>query len=274
MWNLNRVITLSKGKYFMRMSHDDTRATSYISKCVARLEANEQAVLCHSHTAAFYGDVKNILLTITLDSIEGVSCPRKRFVEVLKYLPATALDGVFRAETLKNKVRPLGNYVSSDIVLTHELSLYGEFVQVPEILFWRSGKATLPAPQKISTLYGMPQAHYPFLTVFVNHIKSILRAPISVVSKGILLIVLMLNETKIILTKALFRAGIALMGENIPVFLLRRIVSIVEDNPNFHMLKHPKELPLSLQPTWKLFNHRNNEMVLRLQPLLVEKLCK
>jgi predicted permease len=87
-------------------------------------------------------------------------------------------------------------------------------------------------------------------------------------------IFLVQHEAKIIFAKALFRAGASIMGGNFPIFLLRRIISIVENNPNVNTLKHPSEPPPSLQPTWKLFNHRDPKKAESLQPLLVEKIFK
>lgn len=277
-WNFNHLIKLSKGKYFMRMSHDDVRDSTYISKCVVLLEANEKAVLCHSYTAAFYGDITNVLAILVHDSLDGIRCPRKRFSAALKHLPASAIDGVIKTETLKTKVRLMGNYMSSDVVLTCELSLYGEFVQVPEVLFWRSGKAILPSPKEIYPLYGIGEKpsklHYPFLIVAVNHAKSVIRAPLSIIAKALLLIFLAQHEMKIVVVKALFRSGTALMGASCPGFIVKTAVSVVGNNPNIRMLKHFYELPPALQPTWKLLNHRNPERAKRLQRLLIENFFK
>jgi len=276
-WNFNHVIKLSKGKYFVRMSHDDIRAQAYLSKCVALLESNQDAVLSHSYTAAFYGDIINVLTIITHDSMVGIHCPRKRFIAALKHLPASAIDGVMRAETLKTKTRLMENYISSDIVLTHELSLYGEFVQVPEVLFWRSGKAVLPAPQEIYPLYGIgkkiPKLYYPFLTVAANHAKSIFRAPLSILCKLSLLIYLIYHEIQIITLKAIFRAVTALVGASCPAFIIKIALSVVI-NPNVHLQKHSQELPPAVQPLWMLLNHRNLKNSQDLQLKLVEKLLK
>lgn len=277
-WNFNHVVKLSKGKYFMRMSHDDIRAPTYLSKCVALLESNEQAVLCHSYTAAFYGDINNVLSIITHDSLVGIRSPWKRFIEALKHLPGSAIDGLFRTETLKTKTRLLENYISSDIVLTHEISLYGEFVQVPEVLFWRSGKAVLPPPQEIYPLFDMDgktsKKYYPFLTVAANHASSIFRSPLSISSKLSLLIFVIYHEIQTVTIKALFRSVTALMGANCPGFLIRGAISIVNNNPNINMLKNPLEIPPALQPTWPLLNHRKLKEAVSLQYLLVEKLFK
>ncbi len=279
-WNFNSLVKFSKGKYFMWLSCDDFCAPDYLSKCVALLEANEKAVLCHSFTSAFFGDVDNVLATFTLDSMEGIIRPQKRFITALKNPPAIAMNGLIRTEILKTCVRPMENYIGSDIVLILELSLYGEFVQVPEILFWRSGKTILSSPQKIYSSYGyemgntMISERYPFLRLGFNHIKSIFRSPLSIKPKLSLVILLVQHDAKIIFAKALFRAGTSIMGANFPEFLLRRIILMVENNPNVRYKKHPSELPPSLQPTWKLFNHRDPKKAESLQPLLVEKLFK
>lgn len=273
--NFNYVIKSSKGKYFMRMSHDDVRGLAYISRCVALLEANAQSVLCHSHTAAFYGDITNVLAIITHDSMEGIHCPVKRFVAALEHLPGSAIDGVIRAETLKTKIRPMENYMSSDIVMMCELSLYGEFIQVPDVLFWRSGKTILPSPKEIYAVYGIGKKQLrlrsPFLLVALNHAKSINRAPLSIVAKAYLLISLVWHELKIIAAKMLFRAGTTLMGANCPGFLVKIAVSVVNNDPNIRRLKPFYELPPTLQPVWKLLNHRNFERAISLQRLLIEK---
>lgn len=277
-WNFNRVVELSKGKYFMRMSHDDFRAPVYISKCVSLLEANPNAVLCHSYTAAFYGERTNILMITTLDTIQEISSSKKRFIDALKYLPATSIDGLIRSETLKTKIRQMGNYLSSDIVLTHELCLYGEFVQVPEILFWRSGKAVLPPPQAVYPVYGIgkkiSKLYFPFLRVALNHFKSVCRAPLTKTIKLSLFARITLHEIKTISVKALFRTVMALFAENCPNFLIRFFILQTDNNPNVCLLKSSLELPPALQPMWKLLNHRNLQKAENLQKKLIENFFK
>ncbi len=273
--NLNRVIAQSTGKYFMRMSDDDVRAPSYISKCVALLEANDQAVLSHSYTGAFYGEMDNVLSVLTHDSMENIHSPGKRFVEAIKNLPASAIDGIIRMETLKTKAREMGDYISADIVLTGELSLHGEFVQVPEILFWRSGKKVLPGPKAIHGIYKIGKKrtmfHYPFLTLIAQHIKSIFRSPIPATTRPLLVIALLLNEMKLVFAKLLFRTGTALFASNCPNLLITTAVAIVNGNPNVRLQKPFNELPPALLPTWKLLNHRDMDAAISLQEALIKK---
>ena len=170
----------------------------------------------------------------------------------------------------------MGNYLSSDIVLSCELSLYGEFVQVHDVVFWRSGKAILPAPKEIYPLYGIgkkiSKLHYPFLTVSVNHAKSIFRSPLPIPAKLSLLLNLICHELKIIVAKSVFRVATALLGAKCPKCIISTAISIAGNNPNIQMLKPFRELPPALQPTWKLLNHKNSKRAALLQREITEKL--
>jgi glycosyltransferase involved in cell wall biosynthesis len=277
-WNFNQVVGFAKGKYFMRMSHDDVRAPTYVSKCVALLEANPGAVLCHSYTAAFYDDdLSNVVCIITQDTLIGVRSARKRFLCALKHFSASAIDGVFLTEALRNKARLLDeSYFSSDIVLTNELALYGEFVQVPEVLFWRSGKNVLPAPKDSLAIYTphvKPTLRFtlPFLVLALDHLRSIRRSPLTVLDKGILALQVIAHECKIGLVKVGFRSVTGALGDRCPLWFLRAAIAMAR-NPNLRMLRPPRDLPPALHPTWRLLNHRNMDRALVLQQQLDAKL--
>src|SRR5437660_4871394 len=45
-WNFNRVFELATGEYFMWAAHDDLRDPSYLTACVAAMQAHPDAVLC------------------------------------------------------------------------------------------------------------------------------------------------------------------------------------------------------------------------------------
>jgi len=275
-WNFNYVVGQARGRYFMRMSHDDIRSPQYLSKCVERLEANPRAVLCHSYTAAFYGEPSNVLSILTHDTLEGVVDPRERFLRALRHLPASAIDGVFRTEALRAHTRLMQPYLSSDIVLTHELSLYGEFVQVPEVLFWRSGKVILPPPQTVQRWSGqeavVPRLKRPFVVLIENHLRSIGRSPLSAIDKAWLVARLLAHEAKVAAAKATFRVLTATFGARCPLWSLRWAIRVASDNPNVRILKPPRELPPVLHPTWRLLDHRDQEKALALQRELDERL--
>jgi glycosyltransferase involved in cell wall biosynthesis len=275
-WNFNHVVGLANGKYFVRMSHDDIRSAEYLTRCVALLEANPDAVLSHSYTAAFYGDPSNVLCILTHDTVVGMKNPRKRFMRALRHLPASAVDGVFRTDVLRQKTRLMEPYLSSDIVLTHELSLHGEFVQVPEVLFWRSGKTILPPPQDVLRWSGQPtrisRLAPPVAVLVLNHLRSIRRSPLTLLGKAVLSLQLLAHECRTAAVKVGFRALTTAAGDRCPTWLLRRLIALAGENPNVRVLKHPRELPPALHPTWRLLNHRNMEKALRLQQKLDAKL--
>ena len=49
--NHNRVVELSRGKYFLWASYDDVRHPDYVRRCVEALEADHALTICHSRTA-------------------------------------------------------------------------------------------------------------------------------------------------------------------------------------------------------------------------------
>src|SRR6267143_1650924 len=51
--NFNNLLAEATGKYFMWADQDDIRDRTFARKAVAALEADGDAVLCHSHTGAF-----------------------------------------------------------------------------------------------------------------------------------------------------------------------------------------------------------------------------
>lgn len=277
-WNFNHVVELARGKYFMRMSHDDVRAPSYLTKCVALLEANPRAVLSHSHTAAFYGEIDNVACILTHDTVIDVRSPSRRFMRALRSLPASAIDGVFRTDVLRQKTRLLQPYLSSDVVLTHELTLHGEFVQVPEVLFWRSGKAVLPPPQDVQRWSGeaapLSRLMLPAVVLLINHLRSIRRSPLGTCAKTALSLRVIGHECKVAFVKAAFRAATALAPGACPAWLLRTMIQQANDMSNRRLLQHPRDLPPAVHPMWPLLNHRDQPQAMRLQRTLEARLYR
>ena len=273
-FNFNYVVQQARGTYFLRMSHDDIRSPHYVSRCVQLLEDNPRAVLSHSYTAAFYGDPSNVLCILTHDTLVGETNPRRRFMRALKHLPASAVDGIFRTEMLRGKTRLMEPYLSSDIVLTHELSLHGEFVQVPDVLFWRSGKAVLPPPQDVLRWSSQRPSRFapPIAVLVLNHLRSIRRSSLSVPAKLLLSSQLLAHEVRTAAVKTTFRLITACAGERTPAWLLRRFIRLSGSNPNVRILKQAPDLPPVLHPTWRLLNHRNMDKALTLQKKLDAKL--
>ena len=181
-WNFNRVFNLSSGKYFMWAAHDDLRDLSFVRACVEKLEQFPEAVLCHTHTSIFIENRKERLVVANLDSFDGVTGLVGRYRETLKHFPAVAIYGVYRSAALK-KTHIFERAIATDLAFIQELSIYGSFVQVPEILFTYIGR------EKWNTIHDdykdfsgkdrKPWWYLPFVVLFFDHWSRVARAEIA-----------------------------------------------------------------------------------------------
>ena len=146
--NYNRVVELSKGKYFKWANHDDLCAPKFLEKCVAILEKNFSVILAYPKTIIINEQGSHIAeISNNLDI--NLPKPHKRFkrYRVLRkekksgtqqywtslYMP---VYGVIRTNLLK-KTALIGYYISSDAVLLDELALLGKFYEIPDYLFFK-----------------------------------------------------------------------------------------------------------------------------------------
>lgn len=259
-WNFNHVLELAKGKYFFWATHDDVRAPSYINKCVDRMEKNEKAVLCQAYTLVYIEGMEIPLHLATMDSIVGLACPERRFSEVLNYLPATAMYGLLRTDIAK-KLRPWGNYLSTDIVFTHELSLYGEFMQVPEELFFYYSRSQRRTPEEdysnLSPGSRISRWYFPFLVIALQHTVSIHRSPLTVLQKSILFCILIRHEINAIAAKILMRAALFSGMKDCPYVIAKFVDQQLFHNPNIKRIMDESSIPFDHQrPSKQLFSRR------------------
>jgi hypothetical protein len=118
----------------MLAAHDDQREKSFVSACVEKMEQCPEAALCHSHTAIFIEGREEMLGFAHLDSFDGLTSLVERYRETLKSFPAVACYGLFRMSTMR-KTGVFQKLLAGDLAFIQELSIYGEFVQVPKVLF-------------------------------------------------------------------------------------------------------------------------------------------
>ena len=174
--NYNRVFELSHGKYFMLAAHDDQRELSFVSACVEKMERCPEAALCQAHTASFLEGRKEVLCVSNLDSFEGVTGLVERYRETLKYFPAVAIYGLYRLAVMR-KTRMFQKLLAGDLAFIQELSIYGEFVQVPEVLFYYFGREKWnTVHQDYLTIFGKdrkPWWYWPFVVLFISHWKRV-----------------------------------------------------------------------------------------------------
>lgn len=181
-WNFNRVFELSSGKYFMWAAHDDQRELSFINACVEKMEQCQEAVLCQTHTAMFIEGRKEMLCVATLDSFEGVMELVERYRETLKRFPATALYGLYRSSAMR-KTQMYQKAIATDMAFIQEMSIQGNFVQVPKVLFNYFGRERWnTVHQDYSVFFAKkkkPWWYLPFIVLFCNHWKRVASSAIS-----------------------------------------------------------------------------------------------
>ncbi|MFN2557378.1 MAG: glycosyltransferase family 2 protein [Nitriliruptorales bacterium] len=133
-WNFNRVVELASGPYFKWVAHDDEHAPTYLSRCVAALEAQPGAVLSHTQTVTIDAAGRSHGI---IDESFAVAAekPHERWRQLLRYRGGCYhVFGVVPTDVMR-QTGLLGAFVSSDRVLLAELALHGQFVEVPEPLF-------------------------------------------------------------------------------------------------------------------------------------------
>lgn len=175
-WNFNRVFELSSGPYFMWAAHDDQRERFFVSACVEKLEQCPEAVLCQVHTAMYIEGRDDLLCVVHLDSYEGVTGVVDRYRETLRRFPATAIYGLYRSDAMR-KTKMYQRCIATDLAFIQELSIYGQFVQVPRVLFNYYGREKWnTVHQDYRVFFGKdikPWWYLPFVALFCNHWKRL-----------------------------------------------------------------------------------------------------
>lgn len=132
--NYNITYDASCGEFFKWAAHDDVLDRNYIERCLEKLEANPEAVVCQSFLKYIDEDDSEIG---TYDSRlvgSASSDPAERFAGlILLPHPAYEIMGLYRRSALQGSML-LQSFHGADRALLAELSLRGPFVQVVEPL--------------------------------------------------------------------------------------------------------------------------------------------
>ncbi len=210
-WNFNHVFELSTGKYFMWAAHDDLRESSFVSSCVDKLEQHPDAVLCQAHTANYIEGNDEVLYVANLDSFDNEISLSERYRETLKCFPATAIYGVYRSSAV-HKTQLYQNCIATDLAFIQELSMYGQFIQVPRVLFkYYARKEWNTVEQDFYFFIGKkykPWWYLPFVVLFFNHWNRIASSQNSIRTKILLFGVLVNHE----ISRIAFRATLKFTG--------------------------------------------------------------
>ena len=133
--NHNRTFELARAPYFKWAAHDDEHEPTYLSRCVAVLDADESVVCCHSASIVIDENGAELRRWPARTRIASPS-PHVRLGEALRPHTMSIVYGVMRAERFRQTGlhRP---FLDSDHALLAELALLGRLVEIPEPLFRR-----------------------------------------------------------------------------------------------------------------------------------------
>lgn len=175
--NWNRVLERAYDLYpefefFAFASDNDLREPSWISVLVRALEDDPQAALAYSRFGTIRDGEKVVpARTKWLFESRGIAEPRKRFTATMEGMRAgPIMYGLHRRSTLSaaGNVPPV---LLSDFIFLSHLSLYGTFVQAPEVLWYRDLRRTTGSStrrQRAALFAGRPP-RLTYLPVSLQH---------------------------------------------------------------------------------------------------------
>jgi glycosyltransferase involved in cell wall biosynthesis len=120
----------ARGEYFMWAAHDDLFHPSYVQKCVEKLAAHPEAVLCCTEIEFIDADglAHSGWSNKGHKNIETPSMtPPQRIHELIARMGWFAIYGLIRKESLQKISLGLSVY-GADVILLEELMLLGDFV--------------------------------------------------------------------------------------------------------------------------------------------------
>ncbi|HEX5368938.1 MAG TPA: glycosyltransferase family A protein [Dehalococcoidia bacterium] len=206
--NFNRVFQLSRAPYFKWAADDDVIAPEFLERCLAVLEDNPKVALvypksdCIDKDGTTLGDYDAIMN-------HGVwstnACTR--FRQVLREFEfnggasANVYNfGLIRRSALE-QTPLLGPFMMSDLNIVSALSLYGEFVELPEhLLFLRAHPGSSSWFEGASwsqetwqeffdpSIKGSLALSWSLRRHHVEHARAVLRSPLPLTAKASLLI--------------------------------------------------------------------------------------
>ncbi|MGW5363358.1 glycosyltransferase family 2 protein [Actinopolymorpha pittospori] len=137
-WNYNRVLALARAPLFKWAAADDLCETDFVARCVDVLDAGGPATVLAYPQTTLIDETSAVVGTLDDADLDlRARRPSDRLGQLLRHrVEWHPVFGVIRTEVLR-RTPGIGAYPSADISLLAELSLYGQFHQVPERLFLR-----------------------------------------------------------------------------------------------------------------------------------------
>lgn len=185
--NYNRLVELARGEYFKWAAHDDWIAPTYLERCLDVLEQDSSYVLAYSLSVNVDESGKPFEQHKSIRGLDAVS-PHARFKAHVgkRGVHHNTVFGLIRTRVLR-KTGLIGAYASADRVLNAELTLYGRFFEIDEVLLFK--RVHSDAHWLVHQTRGSRDAwydpnlagkkSYPMWRLFQEHLRSIERAPLA-----------------------------------------------------------------------------------------------
>ena len=124
----------ARGTYFRWQAHDDYAYPQLLEKCLARLQAEPDAVLCFSEADMVDADGNHLKIYSHADFDTTDPDPIKRFAGRLRSDGIVEVFGLMPRAVL-GRIERLGPFYGNDRCLLAHLALMGRFLIVPEVLY-------------------------------------------------------------------------------------------------------------------------------------------
>lgn len=183
--NFNFVFEQARGEYFKWASANDLCHPDLLRQCKAVLDDRPEVVLCFGKALAIDGRGE-VLRAFEENFAVDDPRPSRRFAYLFDQMGMNNVHaGLFRVGALR-KTAPEDLYPGADLVLIAELALYGLFVQVPQILFYRRevpGTATrFRSASEIIELRTpgvKPRWYWPLWRTALGYVQAARRSPLA-----------------------------------------------------------------------------------------------
>lgn len=187
--NYNRTFNLASGRYFRWANADDVAEVQLLEKCVQVLEQRPDVVLCYGKTRIIDQDGQ-----VTEDYDDNLDLQdakaSERYIRFNESVGLTnVIYGLMRSEKMA-RTALFGNYIAADVNFMAELCLYGKFVEIPEVLFYRrmhkEASSWDRADDERQRAFWMPdEKSFYFQTVkkYAERVRAIKKAPLAVAEK-------------------------------------------------------------------------------------------
>lgn len=241
----------------MWADQDDLRDRTFVRKAVAALEADPDAVLCHSHAGAFVDDPRDVRIIITMGPVDGVGAPVLRYVRFLRWYSDTAVYGLMRSDALR-LTRLWRTDLGAANALVFELLLLGKFIQIPEVLYLYSARGfrNRPAPReeyaRLNPGKKMPAYYFPFLVLALNQTDDIRRSSLRVSEKLGLVLALWGHVSVVFGTKAIYRVLDRIFFGRLPERFTDLCDAVVEPRSHFIFLNATGQSDTLFPKAWAL----------------------